>query len=872
MLLASLCFAAPAQSADTAQTSSSSAPWITPNDDDLRLVEVRYKSYVLAKTIIIYESTGGALVPLNEMSNILDIAIKIDLANGVAQGFVFDESRTFHLDVKRKKITLGGEESSYPEGDVHFFEEDIYIDSKLIGSWLKMVFDVDFFGGVLFLKSENVLPFEAKLEREKQIKKMKGRYSKRDFKYELVDQPYGGLHMPAVDQTMRFTHSRFGSLNSSLNISYTGFMTAEILKMQGSLYADASNTQGLDNFRWKLGRFYPEPTLLGAAKAREFTIGNISSMNIPMIMRSGAFGYGGMISNYPRERQIQFDSQNFEGDLLPGWEVELYHNNSLVGYQQSRGDGRYQFIDVPLFFGSNYFRLKFYGPQGQVREENRQFLLGRSLTLPKQQYYRAMYNYEPEFEEHRAAVQYEVGINRKVSAAARAAMLPINGEPHAYFSAGIRSFYGPAFFQSDLTVDAMGGFGLEFGSQTRFGQVNFKFRHAEVRGLVSDSYTAFAQPLIRSEHLGVHTAIPASKWTYRMPISLEMNYYQHEDDYTRYELFNRFSMNMFGAYLSHHLKYIGSSLGAGERTGLLLVSRRIGFLGLRSEVNYDYVDGFNPREMSFGVDGQLFKNYRYRVGVSKEILRDAYEFSVGLNGKFHDQTIRLDASTSTDERVSVSAAIGMGSAFEPRNKEWAYSSSPVADLGLVSMRTFIDKNQNGEFDFGDEPIKGVGFHINGYPRYEFSDENGVSFLRRMPVNDFVQVGIREDTLEDPLWVPQKSGVKFLARPGKVMQFDFPINMTGEIDGITFVKRNGAEREIGEVKLQLLNEGGTVVQTTTSAYDGFYIFTRVPVGKYRVRVDPEQVGRLKLKRPKDVKLEINAEDVFLSAKDFILELK
>ncbi len=66
----------------------------------------------------------------------------------------------------------------------------------------------------------------------------------------------------------------------------------------------------------------------------------------------------------------------------PGWDVTLYYNDALIGYQTARSDGQYAFEDLPLSFGPNEFRLVFNGPLGQVRVERQSFLLDQSVIAP----------------------------------------------------------------------------------------------------------------------------------------------------------------------------------------------------------------------------------------------------------------------------------------------------------------------------------------------------------------------------------------------------------------------------------------------------------------------------------------------------------
>src|SRR3546814_18132484 len=60
-----------------------------------------------------------------------------------------------------------------------------------------------------------------------------------------------------------------------------------------------------------------------------------------------------------------FDKTTFRGDLPAGWDAELYRNGQLLAFTSPNGDGRYEFIAVPLQYGSNRFEIVLYGPQGQ---------------------------------------------------------------------------------------------------------------------------------------------------------------------------------------------------------------------------------------------------------------------------------------------------------------------------------------------------------------------------------------------------------------------------------------------------------------------------------------------------------------------------
>ena len=77
-------------------------------------------------------------------------------------------------------------------------------------------------------------------------------------------------------------------------------------------------------------------------------IGSVPAPGVANIALSSATGNGATLSNRPLNPPTRFDRHSLQGDLPPGWDVELYFNDGLVAFQQSRPDGKYNFADLPL--------------------------------------------------------------------------------------------------------------------------------------------------------------------------------------------------------------------------------------------------------------------------------------------------------------------------------------------------------------------------------------------------------------------------------------------------------------------------------------------------------------------------------------------
>ena len=279
--------------------------------------------------------------------------------------------------------------------------------------------------------------------------------------------------MPFIDQTLRVSARKEPDGETLYPWRYTTYATADLLKHEASMYLDGYEEDALETFRFTLGRKDPEAELLGSLRAREYAIGSVLEPAQKLLTIPGKQQPGFRLSNFPLTRQEQFDSQTFIGDLPPGWQVELYRNNTLIRFQQQGIEGQYRFESVPLLFGSNYFRLVFYGPQGQIREQEEFFEVGQSLTKKGEHFYRALVS-DNERGGNRATLQYDIGLKDWISASFIGASIPLDVntttvEQHNYVQAGLRGFWESFFVTLDLIDDIDGGEALDFYIQTGIG-------------------------------------------------------------------------------------------------------------------------------------------------------------------------------------------------------------------------------------------------------------------------------------------------------------------------------------------------------------------------------------------------------------------
>jgi len=850
--------------------SSAPSTWV-PNDDDIRILEIAVGPYTLDDVLLAYQDGTTILVPLGLLSELLDIAVVSRPGDGVAEGFVLKEESTFFLDTTRGEVTLEGKTQTYDRSRVHVLSDDIYIDSQLISKWYPIQLDIDLFASRLRIISKEPLPFQQRLERERRIAKIKGR--ERELRdYPRHYEPYKLWSVPFIDQTLRVSARKEADGETLYPWRYTTYATADLLKMEAALYIDGYQEETVENFRFTLGRKDPEAELLGALNAREYALGSVLEPRQKLITRPVKQQPGFLVSNFPLTRQEQFDSQTFIGDLPPGWQVELYRNNALIRFQQEPIEGQYRFNSVPLLFGSNYFRLVFYGPQGQQRVEESRYELGDALTPPGQHNYRVVAT-EDEIEGYRGVAQYEVGLNRNLSAGVSLTSTPLflagQSEQHNYLQAALLSSWKALFFTLGAVDDSESGSAFDWSFQTRYKSTIFKLEESYLDDFVSEVFLPTRPPIDRRTIARLDTAIPPT-FLPRIPIAFgfERDKYTAGGNFTRFT--NQISMQGRYAGFTNNLTWQETSGVSELFNGVFALSYNTARFGIRGTLNYEIDPRDELTNAALTMNIRKLGIYQLSLGLNHSLDLDVTQYTVSASKPVGNYALTLLGRYATDDSYEVGLAFNISLGRDPRTNDWEFDARSMASLGSASAQVFLDTNQNGLLDADEEPLPNVAFDLNGGRQQIRTNDQGVAFLTALPVHKPADIEVAKVTLEDPLWISAIDGVQIVPRPGQAIQLDFPVFMTGEVDGTVLFERDGRATGAGRVTLQLLDQNGRVVTTTTTAYDGFYVLSSVPVGKYQLRVAPEQIAELQLQIPEALQVEVSANNLFFSGADIVLK--
>lgn len=839
---------------------------VTRPDEELYILELRLKSFVLSEGLFGYVDGSALLLPLSELALALEFPITVTPDTGRADGWFLREDRIFSLDMARREIVIDGRRGRFDPRFVELHADDIYVDTRILSRWFPVDIDFDLSNSLVKIRSREALPIESRLARKQVRAAIAGRRSVEEPQYERVDVPYRMFGWPFIDLNTEAGYRKQADGSEAFVSQYNGLITADLLKMSASMFVAGDEQDGLSQARLKLGRRDPDGEMLGPLKVTEFAVGDLSSPQITLIARNH-FGRGAEISSFPLGRDGEFNRTTLIGDLPLGWDVELYRNEVLIDFQSARNDGRYEFVDVPLLFGVNLLRLEFFGPQGQTRRDTRRILVGEGQVPDGEFNFRLAANQhdtdlfpvndddtvttDSALEgEGRFFAQAEYGLTPNLSLTGGVSSIPLVAGRRTYGIAGVKLSLGPTFSELDIVRDSQGGTAARLGAQiTLPANLALLMEHSQFDDFISEDAEDSNGLLDSRSRLRLDGVIAAGALP-RAPFSITASHESRDTGSEETTVGNRLSMAIRRLSVSNSLLWRDTEDTAGNDTetasGTLLVGGRLRRTSLRGDMQYEIAP--ESRVTSGGLTGDwLFAtDFSGRLSVQRTFLSPSRTvYGAGVSRKFSGALVGFSAEYGSDDSASALVTVSFGLGRDPRTGSWNASAQPVADKGSVSARAFLDTNLNGAFDDGDEPLEGIRFATNRSLPRQTTDADGVAFITGLPGDEIVDVTLPPRSLEDPYWIARPEGVSIASRPGSVVIADFPVVTTGEVDGTIYLQSSGARREVADVVVQLVDDRGQVVQEAKSAYDGFYLFGSVLPGRYSVRIDPAQLARLDL---------------------------
>ncbi|WP_447954170.1 carboxypeptidase regulatory-like domain-containing protein [Sphingopyxis chilensis] len=830
-----------------------------PNEDDSWLFDVRSGQYRLGDGVRGYQTPQGICVDLGDVVLALDLAVRVDRKLRRATGWVFDERRSLTIDRDAGEVRAGSQAFRLGATTIRDTAAGWCVDLDSLNAWLGVPLAADLSNAVLRVDAKEKLPFQLAAER-----RARGASIRPQGQFDLATlpqavRPYQAWATPSVDvvASAGVVSDRRGG--SYVQGRYEIFAAGEALAQSFDARLSSDNEGVPDSLRMRLYRTDPEGRLLGPLKATHYGAGDVSLLSTGIVAAS-APGRGAVLTNRPVERPDAFDKTTFRGDLPAGWDAELYRNGQLLAFTSPNGDGRYEFIDVPLQYGANRFEIVLYGPQGQIRREIRQVQVGMDSIPPQQTWYWAGFAQENadliEFGGRRGGAfrrgwrgtaGIERGLDTRTSAAAYLHSLLIENVRYNYGEVALRRSIGPTLLEvggsyADASRGGGGGVAARASWLAAFGETYV--RADAMRGwggFVSDRLIGNINGITS---VSVDQSVKLGQTI--LPLHFDVRHVERWSGVDSLEASARASASFRALTFTGQLDWSRTKVPAGPDppdnfAATLLANARIGRVRVRGEARFALSGDNSDTRMTLIGEWAGKGNAEWRSELGYDRGLDRARAGLGYTRRFNRLQLTGFGEVASDG--SLAASLALAFSFGPKaGGGWRVSSDKLASRGQVIADVWMDENGDGvrqpdEAALPDVPLTAGNAFVDAA-----TDVDGRGTIDGLEPFRPVMIGIDAGSLPDPYVQPALPGVVVAPRPGVATRIALPMVAAGEIEGI--VRRDGGNPVEG-LRVELVDAEGRVRATTQTEFDGYFLFEGVAYARYTVRLDKASAAALRL---------------------------
>ena len=768
----------------------------------------------------LYAPPSVVFLPMSPLFDFLKVPNTVSADGQVVKGFFEIQSNSFVVDLTKKTAQYNGKTFSFAADEAVMDLGILYLKTTLY----KRVFGFDLNFNERALSIEFSSPFELpvfklmKLEKKRDALRAEGSDEAVYDTVLLRDYHLFRGHM--LDWSVGSTQMG-GTVDSRFAIGYG----AEILGGETNIFTNYSSSTGFtlnqQQYSWRWADNFSK-------LVRQVTLGRvpastISTLNSPMD--------GFMVTNALTTIRKALGTYLVADYTDPDWVVELYLNNQLISYTRADASGYFSF-KVPIVYGTSMMTLRYYGPNGEIKSDQRTYSMPFNL-LPKGEFEyqvnggKLLDSTTAKF----AKASFTYGLTRNLTVSTGLEYLStITTSPSIPF---FNFTYQP---HARLLLTG------EYASQVR---TKFTMNLSLPSNIVLDA--AFSQYVpgqkaivynyLQERSLSLNIPFRLRNWSTSLRSSFRQNIYP-EFAFTSGELTWN---NNFKNYSMIFTNYINSSAAnALNLYANLTVGTKVKNLNLRASTQYNYV--FKQLlSVRAEADRRIFKNGFASLKLENNFLSNSQ--SVSLSFRYELPFMMTNASASmSNKSVQFSEGASGSFAFNSGGKYVYVTNHNSVGRSGVSIMPFVDVNFNGVHDQYEPFSKGLKVRSSG--GQVLAQEND-SIIRIVGLEPFVDYNLilDESGFDNIALRASRKNMKIITDPNQFKVIQLPILPMAEITG-GVLDENG--NGIGRIIIRIVDHEGHEVTKMLTESDGYFSYIGFKPGDYKVFVDSSQLSVLKYK--------------------------
>lgn len=840
---------------------------ILADSEDEVYLSFRYQA-IVDEIVIAIAKDGDFYLPLTELFELLGINYELSPKSFSVSGYYIEEGNNYLIDFSMYKAWIGGEERELDASEFLVKDVDFFIKPEVFMRLFGLELSVDVSRLILKLKTKDVLPIVSRYEKRRAHERRRSYTQVSEDWYPLVlDRSPRVVNGIFSDYTLSSTVAR-GNSYSNLQTSFGGELLFGDVEGRLSVISNQfSTTLKTSGFRW---RYVDE-------RSKWFTRAHLGELPTTGL-KSGSF-IGANISNEPTTTRTTFDQYIIDGRTDPDAEVELYQNNRLVEVGKADEVGYYRFY-VPLSYGISRFKIRIYAKQGHIIDLDRQINVPFAFLPPGEFRYQlsggAMKSIDPDNPDDRehGLFSFTYGFNHRMSAKAGIEYLENDNEdrPIVYNQISSRLMQGVMLNLNMIYGSMYQVSSYKQGNQT--GSWNLEYTKYEKAGSLN--------PIGYDQTLNTGLYFPINFKTTPLIVRFEGGWLNFsEQDIYNYSLYVNHTIQGFRMrYGLKEERGVSPNLRTMNSTALSSVVYSIprnpaynAFIRgtyLRSDLSYNTFQG-NFESVSLQISKQFSKALRVQFAYREDLISNNGFYELGV--AWDAERFRSISSIKYSNNLSSFEQSLRGSAaFDRGNGDLLWDNRQQVGRAGASIRMYIDQNNSGSYEPGEEIITGNAVSIQKASARQLN-KSGVPRLSQLEPYRRYNFVVNEAKISNPLLQPRHKEFSVILDPNTFKTLDVPFYTTGIIDGRVDKLTEGTLYPISGLRVYIKQTDGPFEATLRTFSDGSYYSMEVPPGEYEAWIDETQLEFLGAhSTPERLTFEVNSnlDGDFVEGLDFILE--
>lgn len=827
--------------------------------------------------IVAIKSDTGIQISFTELLEALDFPIQQnDLTDYI--GWYIDETKTFQMNAapstNNLRVNINNQLIDVDPSKYQLLYSDLFIELSEVDRWFKLNSEVDFSAQTIRINPVDKLPIQLEAERKQR------RFSKFDSKAEatmpFLNRGYAIFSPQALD-----LQANINQVQSRTTAGYSILGVREMLLHKTSFFFIGNSDEPLSTARLNISKNSLNGNLMGPLRAKSYEFGDITPVRVGNLA-TASLSRGVKLSNVDLLRSVNNEVTNFAGAILPGWDVELYRNDILLDQRLDINDGRYEFNDIALLYGTNNFELVFYGPQGQIVRENETRVLSIDSPNAEQFNYSISLNQidQPLFKDstinsaskqsgYNLAAEYSFGLGKS-------SRLKIGHEnvfgsefDSNLVSIGVNtSLFDRSLLNFTAAINDLDEKSLDMNYRTAIGSQSISVKASSNSNLNRKSGKISNSNRFDMSINGLIFKANSASFSQQTQLSAS-----DSDNSREYRLNNNIGVSFGRSYIFHGLDYVNSSGPVGDQLFANLGLQH-SFSSVFSKFQLSYSDtdaGLEIDNASADLSWAISPSIKARLTHVQSIIDENHRtsFNIDWRKNWWSLSTRIAKNGETGWQAGLYARMSFSGT--PEYDNFINSNRGLTNRGSLLVRVFIDDNGDFTYNPGEKLLPDVAIKSIQSSVTSMTKENGIAELVGLIPNKATDIILAESGIDDPFVTTLIEGVSIIPREGNIDLIDFPVVNASELDGeLSFVTESGKKSPAAYVNIGLFDRKGNLLKTTLTEFDGFYLFTQIKPGKYSVKIIEDSMRKFRVSQQLDLKVNFDFAGSVISGNDAVIK--